>query len=1034
MINTPIIVGNIRVRLPPTQETIRPATPPPTAPVQKAPQSLPRGMFWIPAPFPVVKPATEKNGTTTPSPVRAIPPHLDRPSRINKEAQGNVAGTATINRGPTIANSAGKAERGHATSPRERVERGNTKPGIQASGIANSVKPTERGNANSAKGAERGKAASARRADTGNTNSSRRDEGGNPRPEQVSRMKPGIIRASIRREHTEPESQALGRNAPRGIYLGQETRPSQAKETTIRKVRFVEEAELRKKSQKYYGRYQSLEEEEAELFPEIGDFPQRTPIPPAEAMRPETAKKFVPSVAPRKEKSTFVRGTDVKGNQNPGSPTGLPKAEKKNQRTPTPAAVNGREEEDRRKAIDTITRVIGTRKVPTLQVKELADALAKFDKEAETPAVNRRMETAQGKEQGNKTHGPDRVFDLRTLYVETYTYRSMAELADKIRAQKGPANAWRKITRKVFRCYNCGGAGHMSRKCRKQTRRRFPTESFDIREYSEEQRSALTKKLRSGGFFMSDPGTEKKPEEEKPKKALFNSFNKYTFLTEQVENSEKEKKEEETAQTEAKNPKGLFIGCRSKKDRKNHKGFGGNTDVKEEAIKDRKETAGIQIEVKEAESTKLEERTAEAVGKIAEEAIEALPKDDGKFRLEAEVPEEVIEAELDQEQDGKAVETQSEKSEEASTPETKITSKAKKSVKEVFQDRKIKARRMYASREEAEKLIRQLATITEELSDEDREFEEAAAALAQAEAEAESLEEWKASLDSMLETEEDTVGRTPQDSIESEIAEEITGVTSEEEQSLEYQEEVIPITAVIEAVKQAGQEEIEEFTRILREQGLIQFQETGEEDDRISEEEILIEQDRSAERRWIEERIARAEQDLFGPEKEEDSDEEIPEEKTDYQVEDLEVIQNDTDNEIEETEEEEEERLAHERDAEDMRIRAEFVAAAEAKKVQEAPRRLNYIMREEEIEPVTRPKNLIKDRKQIDDLFRRLSQEDSDDEDYEETPEEEAIRIAANNARYDRCMAYRRQYCQNDDSEEEDDKIEPWVDRNSIWE
>ncbi|KAJ7743774.1 hypothetical protein B0H16DRAFT_1727487 [Mycena metata] len=94
-----------------------------------------------------------------------------------------------------------------------------------------------------------------------------------------------------------------------------------------------------------------------------------------------------------------------------------------------------------------------------------------------------------------------------------------------------------------------------------------------------------------------------------------------------------------------------------------------------------------------------------------------------------------------------------------------------------------------------------------------------------------------------------------------------------------------------------------------------------------------------------------------------------------------------------------------------------------------------------------------KNRKEIDNLFRRLLEEDSEGDD--ETEEEaEARLIAENNARWERCLEYRRKYCEeygsngsNDDEPEppqdfrgnttyEDDPSddEEFYNRNSIWE
>ncbi|KAJ7775010.1 hypothetical protein B0H16DRAFT_1450441 [Mycena metata] len=123
----------------------------------------------------------------------------------------------------------------------------------------------------------------------------------------------------------------------------------------------------------------------------------------------------------------------------------------------------------------------------------------------------------------------------------------------------------------------------------------------------------------------------------------------------------------------------------------------------------------------------------------------------------------------------------------------------------------------------------------------------------------------------------------------------------------------------------------------------------------------------------------------------------------------------------------------------------------QASKIVEAPRRLNYIMLPEEVPQAEPVKG--KNRKEIDNLFRRLLEEDSEDDETEE--EAEARLIAENNAQWERCLEYQRKYCEEYGSNSsDDDEPEPPQDfrgnttyeddpsddeefhgnRNSIWE
>ncbi|KAF8214125.1 hypothetical protein K438DRAFT_1956218 [Mycena galopus ATCC 62051] len=148
---------------------------------------------------------------------------------------------------------------------------------------------------------------------------------------------------------------------------------------------------------------------------------------------------------------------------------------------------------------------------------------------------------------------------------------------------------------------------------------------------------------------------------------------------------------------------------------------------------------------------------------------------------------------------------------------------------------------------------------TEEEVEAQRRYEEAAEAMLQAQAEAKDLEKWKASLDKILETEEEPAGEIPNNIIESKTVEEITGVKPEEEESLKYSpeipekelsrsdEDLVISREVIVANDGEVQEEIwmkQTVQDIIR-----RWMETeiAEEKDRISEE-ILIKQEQLAER------------------------------------------------------------------------------------------------------------------------------------------------------------------------------------------
>ncbi|KAJ7767760.1 hypothetical protein B0H16DRAFT_1453385 [Mycena metata] len=184
----------------------------------------------------------------------------------------------------------------------------------------------------------------------------------------------------------------------------------------------------------------------------------------------------------------------------------------------------------------------------------------------------------------------------------------------------------------------------------------------------------------------------------------------------------------------------------------------------------------------------------------------------------------------------------------------------------------------------------------------------------------------------------------------------------------------------------------------------------------------------------LRQRLAELEQKVLQEEAEENqaADQGIPD--IDPEVEDLVDAQNDKgDNEIAE------------------RAQVEVPRRPQASKIVEAPKRLNYIMLPEEV-PRTEPVKG-KNRKEIDNLFRRLLEEDSEGDD--ETEEEaEARLIAENNARWERCLEYRRKHCEEYGSNgSDDDEPEPpqdfrgnttyeddpsddeeFYNRNSIWE
>ncbi|KAJ7747494.1 hypothetical protein B0H16DRAFT_1554922, partial [Mycena metata] len=184
----------------------------------------------------------------------------------------------------------------------------------------------------------------------------------------------------------------------------------------------------------------------------------------------------------------------------------------------------------------------------------------------------------------------------------------------------------------------------------------------------------------------------------------------------------------------------------------------------------------------------------------------------------------------------------------------------------------------------------------------------------------------------------------------------------------------------------------------------------------------------------LRQRLAELEQKVLQEEAEENqaADQGIPD--IDPEVEDPVDAQNDKgDNEIAE------------------RAQVEVPRRPQASKIVEAPKRLNYIMLPEEV-PRTEPVKG-KNRKEIDNLFRRLLEEDSEEDD--ETEEEaEARLIAENNARWERCLEYRKKYCEEHGSNgSDDDEPEPpqdfrgnttyeddpsddeeFYNRNSIWE
>lgn len=184
----------------------------------------------------------------------------------------------------------------------------------------------------------------------------------------------------------------------------------------------------------------------------------------------------------------------------------------------------------------------------------------------------------------------------------------------------------------------------------------------------------------------------------------------------------------------------------------------------------------------------------------------------------------------------------------------------------------------------------------------------------------------------------------------------------------------------------------------------------------------------------LRQRLAELEQKVLREEAEENqaADQGIIKEM-DPEVEDLVDIQDDQDNEIVE------------------QASAEVPRRLLASKIVEAPRRLNYIMLPEEVPRAEPVKG--KNRKEIDDYFRRLLEEDSEDDETEE--EDEARLIAENNARWERCLEYRRKYCEEYGSDGEgDDRDEPpqdfrgnsmhkddpsddeefYANKNSIWE
>ncbi|KAJ7757879.1 hypothetical protein B0H16DRAFT_1457450 [Mycena metata] len=175
----------------------------------------------------------------------------------------------------------------------------------------------------------------------------------------------------------------------------------------------------------------------------------------------------------------------------------------------------------------------------------------------------------------------------------------------------------------------------------------------------------------------------------------------------------------------------------------------------------------------------------------------------------------------------------------------------------------------------------------------------------------------------------------------------------------------------------------------------------------------------------LRQRLTELEQKVLQEEAEENqaADQGITED-IDPEVEDLVDAQNDKgDNEIAE------------------RAQVEVQRRPQASKIVEAPKRLNHIMLPEEVPRAEPVKG--KNRKEIDNLFRRLLEEDSDEDD--ETEEEaEARLIAENNAKY--CEEYGSNGSNDDEPEPpqdfrgnttyEDDPSddEEFYNRNSIWE
>ncbi|KAJ7038922.1 hypothetical protein C8F04DRAFT_1179258 [Mycena alexandri] len=177
----------------------------------------------------------------------------------------------------------------------------------------------------------------------------------------------------------------------------------------------------------------------------------------------------------------------------------------------------------------------------------------------------------------------------------------------------------------------------------------------------------------------------------------------------------------------------------------------------------------------------------------------------------------------------------------------------------------------------------------------------------------------------------------------------------------------------------------------------------------------------------LRQRLAELEQKVLQEEAEENQAADQRIRDIDPEVEDLGYIQNDKDDEIV--------KATHNR----------------VQQIVEAPRRLNYIMLPEEV-PQAKPVKGTS-RKEIDNLFRRLLEEDSEDDETKE--EAEARLIAENNARWERCLEYRRQYCEEHGSDDEEakepqdfrggamyedednnssDDEEFYDNRNSIWE